>query len=242
MGASGTPIFKTAAANATGVTVDLGQQVAGVALRNDGPDTVFWAVGGTPPSPTKGDGRCSLDVNKSISLAGLSISELSFICATAETATVQIAAVPQGEAVLEDVAAAAGAGGFFVSTNIGPAFGPSPTEYIKPCAVDVNGALWAIATLASSVLYPNGILSYALRTYLQFDGGAWQSAGSMLISTESIQSNITFVPIPVDCSGKLQLTGIKCVATHLGKTISFIGHPSLGSVLVMGIGQAVTPL
>jgi hypothetical protein len=237
MSASGTPIFKTAAANATGVTVDLGQQVAGVALRNDGPDTVFWAVGGTPPSPTKGDGRCSLDVNKTINLAGLSVSELSFICATAETATIQIAAVPQGEAILEEVAAAAGASGFYVSAS--PAAGPalSPQEDIIPCAVDVNGALWAIATGASATVSPWPVSLYQIDTFLQFDGGAWEQAFRTIVIDHTLFASVTETPTPVNCSGKLLLTGIKCIVIATGKSVTLSGD-----VRVMGIGKAVTPL
>ena len=236
MGASGTPIFKTAAANATGVTVDLGQQVAGVALRNDGPDTVFWAVGGTPPSPTKGDGRCSLDVNKSISLAGLSISELSFICATAETATVQIAAVPQGEAVLEDVAAAAGASGFYVSATPSASLGSSPQEWISPpLTVDVNGALWAIATAASTTVSAYPISSCRIDTYLKFDADDYVLACRTILSSATVNVSITETPTPVNCTGKLLLTGIKCIVTSVGNHVAVSGD-----VRVMGVGKAVT--
>lgn len=235
MGASGTPIFKTAAANATGVTVDLGQQVAGVALRNDGPDTVFWAVGGTPPSPTKGDGRCSLDVNKSISLAGLSISELSFICATAETATVQIAAVPQGEAVLEDVAAAAGASGFYVSATPIVGYALSPQQDIITCSVDVNGALWAIATAASTTVSAYPISSCRIDTYLKFDADDYVLACRTILSSATVNVSITETPTPVNCTGKLLLTGIKCIVTSVGNNVTVSGD-----VRVMGVGKAVT--
>jgi len=235
MGASGTPIFKTAAANATGVTVDLGQQVAGVALRNDGPDTVFWAVGGTPPSPTKGDGRCSLDVNKSISLAGLSISELSFICATAETATVQIAAVPQGEAVLEDVAAAAGASGFYVSATPIVGYALSPQQDIITCSVDVNGALWAIATAASTTVFNYPISDCQLDTYLKFDADDYVLACRTIFRSFTLNVSITETPTPVNCTGKLLLTGIKCIVTSVGNNVTVSGD-----VRVMGVGKAVT--
>lgn len=241
MGASGTPIFKTAAANATGVTVDLGQQVAGVALRNDGPDTVFWAVGDTPPAPTKGNGRCSLDVNKSISLAGLSISELSFICATAETATVQIAAVPQGEAVLEEVAAAAGASGFYHSQALSGA----ATATSGALAVAVNGATKVICSNATlRVSKVTGFPSSAggngtLLIYGTFDGGVgrkllaamvveWRNPGS----GDNYFQGANFTTL-VDITGATTLTLIDAEATGLlpvGVT------PAIsGSVKIMGV-------
>jgi hypothetical protein len=241
MGASGTPIFKTAAANAAGVTVDLGQQVSGVALRNDGPDTVFWAVGDTPPSPTKGDGRCSLDVNKSISLAGLSVSELSFICATAETATVQIAAVPQGEAVLEEVAAAAGASGFYHSQALSG--GDTATSGVL--AVAVNGATRVIctnATLRGSRLtaFPGAAgFDGKLNIYGTFDGGV----GRKLLATMDLKSrnpgsgdnyfqgaNTTNL---VDITGATTLTLIDATVTDV---LPVDVWPAIsGSVKIMGV-------
>jgi hypothetical protein len=241
MSASGTPIFKTAAANATGVTVDLGQQVAGVALRNDGPDTVFWAVGGTPPSPTKGDGRCSLDVNKTINLAGLSVSELSFICATAETATIQIAAVPQGEAILEEVAAAAGASGFYHPQTLSGA----ATATSGALAVAVNGATRVICTNATlRVSKLAGFPSAAggdgtLSIYGTFDGGVGRKLLAAMVvefrnpgSGDNYLQGATFTLL-VDITGATTLTEIDAEVTGLlpvgvTPTIS-------GSVKIMGV-------
>lgn len=237
MGASGTPIFKTAAANATGVTVDLGQQVAGVALRNDGPDTVFWAVGDTPPTPTKGNGRCSLDVNKSISLAGLSISELSFICATAETATVQIAAVPQGEAVLEEVAAAAGAGGFYHVQALSG--GASATS--GAIAIPVNGATKVICNPASmrlvdTLVFPAvGAVDGTMVVYGTFDNGIGEKVLATMVVDETFHCSghdviVTNTASVVDITGATLLTNIRAVVTPGANTAPTIS----GNVTLMG--------
>jgi hypothetical protein len=109
MGASGTPIFKTVAADDVGVTLDFGQQVKSFALRNDGPSVVYFTEGAIAPSASRGNGRFGLNVDESISLPKLGIQKLSFICATGQTASVQAIGAPDGAIALSPVPVSAGA-------------------------------------------------------------------------------------------------------------------------------------
>ena len=54
MSASGVPIMKYLAAQGT---IDFGQAVSYVWVRNSGTDSAFMAEGATPPTPSAGDGR-----------------------------------------------------------------------------------------------------------------------------------------------------------------------------------------
>jgi hypothetical protein len=76
MSASGVPIMKYLAAQGT---IDFGQAVSYVWVRNSGTDSAFMAEGATPPTPSAGDGRVEVESGGApIELKQVSISKLSF--------------------------------------------------------------------------------------------------------------------------------------------------------------------
>lgn len=125
--------------------------------------------------------------------------------------------------------------GFYVSAS--PAAGPgaSPQQNIITCAVDINGALWAVASGPSGTFVAEGQVD----TYLQFDNGSWQLACSTIVASAGCGYGLTITetPTPISCNGKLKLTGIKCIATETGQTVTLSGD-----VRVMGIGKGATPV
>jgi hypothetical protein len=78
---------------------------------------------------------------------------------------------------------------------------------------------------------------YQIDTFLQFDGGAWEQAFRTIVIDHTLFASVTETPTPVNCSGKLLLTGIKCIVIATGRSVTLSGD-----VRVMGIGKAVTPL
>jgi hypothetical protein len=241
MGASGTPILKTITADDVGVTMDFGQEVSAILLTNNGANDVFFAVGTVAPAASRGDGRYGLQAGKSIALSDLAIQTLTFICATGLTASVSgagLPGVPPAQAAIgigQPAAAPAAPAGFYVEWN-GPvaASGPSPKTDIKVCNVPVNGATSAVATCPSGKVRFFG----TFETYLQFDGGpAWQLANILILTWNGCFAslNVTEVSTPVDCTGKLNLTGIKCIVTEAGQNVTLSGL-----IHVVGTAEAKT--
>jgi hypothetical protein len=95
MGASATPIMKylNLAAGATG-TIDFGQNVGWIHVRNGGTKTVFMAVGDTPPTPSNGDGRIAIGPDQPLKMGNISLAKLSFAMAALEAAYVEVVGVP----------------------------------------------------------------------------------------------------------------------------------------------------
>jgi hypothetical protein len=125
--------------------------------------------------------------------------------------------------------------GFYVSATPIAGSAASPQEDpIEPLTVDVNGALWAIATAASTTL-PITATGCMIDTYLKFDNGAYTLACRTIFSGSTLHTSITETPTPVNCTGKLLLTGIKCIVTSVGNNVTVAGD-----VRVMGVGKAVT--
>ena len=125
--------------------------------------------------------------------------------------------------------------GFYVSAT--PIVGSflSPQEDPIICSVDVNGALWAIATAASTTVSAYPISSCRIDTYLKFDADDYVLACRTILSSATVNVSITETPTPVNCTGKLLLTGIKCIVTSPGNKVTVSGD-----VRVMGVGKAVT--
>jgi len=192
-----------------------------VLLLNLGPNTAYFADGIVAPTPSVGNGRYGLQSGEILALPSVNIKNLSFCCAAVETASIQAMGMPNG--ALDGVAPApAAAGGFYVEWN-GPvaASGPSPKTSLVACSVPVNGATSAAATC------PSGKVRYAgtFQTYLQFDGGAWQLANNLILAWGGCFAilNVTEVSTPVDCTGKSNLTGIKCIVTEVGQNVTLSG-------------------
>jgi hypothetical protein len=95
MSASGTPIMKYLSVGAGGTgTISFGQEIGYVYVRSIGPDTVFMAVGGTPPTPSAGDGRVEVLETQPIEMDQISLSQLSFACAALKSAVVEAIGYP----------------------------------------------------------------------------------------------------------------------------------------------------
>ena len=126
--------------------------------------------------------------------------------------------------------------GFYVSaTPIAGSF-LSPQQDIITCSVDVNGALWAIATAASTTVARYPTSDCQLDTYLEFDStNVYTLACRTIFRSVTVNGSITETPTPVNCTGKLLLTGIKCIVTSVGNNVTVSGD-----VRVMGVGKAVT--
>ena len=86
MSASGVPIMKYLAAAGT---INFGQAVGYVWIRNSGPDSAFMAEGATPPTPSVGDGRTEVKADQPIELNQVSLSKLSF----STTGTIAVEAI-----------------------------------------------------------------------------------------------------------------------------------------------------
>jgi hypothetical protein len=95
MSASGTPIFKNLSlgAGATG-TIDFGQMVGYIYVRSIGPNTAYMTTGGTPPTPSEGDGRIGVVAQRPIEMHNTAVAELSFAMAGGESAEIEAVGIP----------------------------------------------------------------------------------------------------------------------------------------------------
>jgi hypothetical protein len=128
------------------------------------------------------------------------------------------------------ISVASGAKGFYTTATMTtlPITSGSPADKTVVTDVSVNGATTAIASPASALFVVEG----ALYTYLQFDNGLWQLAHTCVVEPGGCCGGVTVTntPSPIDCTGKIKLTGVRCVAEELGETSELSGD-----VVVMGV-------
>lgn len=95
MSASGIPIIKalTLASEETG-TIDFGQVISYVCIRNSGANTTYMAVGDTAPPASVGNGRVALLMNQPLVMDGVALQELSFSQASGESAVIEAIGYP----------------------------------------------------------------------------------------------------------------------------------------------------
>jgi hypothetical protein len=101
----GTVELLTKAVTSAGQTLAFTQSMSAVLLQNIGPNTAYFADGTTAPTASVGNGRYGLQMGEILALVGVNVQNLSFKCATGQTASVQAIGMPSG--VLDGQAAAA---------------------------------------------------------------------------------------------------------------------------------------
>jgi hypothetical protein len=113
-------------------------------------------------------------------------------------------------------------------------FGPSdvgsPASDLIGCNILLNGAKTVLANLPSCSKV-NSIVT--LQTWVQFDDGFYELVNSGVLSTAGCCASthaITVSPTPVDCSGKIKLTGIQCFAIEVGNAALILS----GEIYVLG--------
>lgn len=93
------PVIIPASVVDTGVSIDysLLGAMGEVDIRNAGPDEVFIAYNGMPPSAAIQNGVARLQVNEALNLKNLQVMSLGLITALGETATVETVAVRRSD-------------------------------------------------------------------------------------------------------------------------------------------------
>jgi hypothetical protein len=105
--------------------------------------------------------------------------------------------------------------GFYARWTDPSSVAGSPCEDSQAFTAPVNGALWAIATLPSCF----GVISeVTVKTFLKFDLDDYVVANTGIIALCGCCGgmSLTINPTPVNCTGKTNLTGIKCTAVEAG--------------------------
>ena len=70
-------------------TMDFGQSVSQVRMRNGGLKAAYWATGATPPTPSVGDGRNQITANEAITIKQADVQKISVAMAGTDATVIE---------------------------------------------------------------------------------------------------------------------------------------------------------
>ena len=162
-------------------------------------------------------------------VAGGGGEDFSIIVAQ-DDGTIQVVAWPQDPPAWPPGGGGVTSLGFYTEVALAGATGsPAVDNEAGTLNVDVNGATKAIVTPCSAEFIFEG----AIYVYLEFDNVMGLTpAMTVVVEPGGCCGGLTVTcqSVPVDCTGKLKLTGVKCEAEEMGETSVLDG-----TIQIMGV-------